>query len=87
MHMLGVSCDCGVVAPDRQHHFWGCPVAQAVTQVLQEQLSPQCHLRALFLRHVVVCEENVKNLTGTVESMNEKVVQKRAIGTTVAQVH
>jgi hypothetical protein len=47
MHMLGVSCDCGVIAPDRQHHFWGCPVAQAVTQVLQEQLPPQCHLQRI----------------------------------------
>jgi hypothetical protein len=45
MHMLGVSCDCGAVAPDRQHHFWGCPVAQAVTQVLQQQLPPQCHMQ------------------------------------------
>jgi hypothetical protein len=42
MHMLGVTCDCGVVAPDRQHHFWGCPVAQAVTQVLQLHIPPQC---------------------------------------------
>jgi endonuclease/exonuclease/phosphatase family metal-dependent hydrolase len=44
MHMLGVSCDCGVVAPDRQHHFWGCPVARAVAQVLQQQVPPQCHV-------------------------------------------
>jgi exonuclease III len=44
MHMLGVSCDCGMVAPDRQHHFWGCPVAQAVTQTVHEQLPPQYHV-------------------------------------------
>jgi hypothetical protein len=47
MHMLGVSCDCGVVAPDRQHHFWGCPVAQAITQVMRRQLPPQCHVRRI----------------------------------------
>ena len=47
MHMMGVSCDCGVVAPDRQHQFWGCPVAQAVTQVLQEQLPPQFHVQRI----------------------------------------
>jgi hypothetical protein len=45
MHMLGVMCDCGVVAPDRQHHFWCCPVAQAVTHVLEQQLPPQCHMQ------------------------------------------
>lgn len=47
MHMLGVSCDCGMVAPDRQHHFWGCPVAQAVTQVMQQQLPPQHPLQRI----------------------------------------
>jgi hypothetical protein len=47
MHMIGSSCDCGVVAPDRQHQFWGCPVAQAVTQVLQENIPPQCHVHRI----------------------------------------
>jgi hypothetical protein len=47
MHMLGVSCDCGMVAPDRQHHFWGCPVAQAVTQMLQQHIPPQCHVHRI----------------------------------------
>lgn len=47
MHMLGVSCDCGVVAPDRQHHFWGCPVAQAVTHVLQQQSPPESHVQRI----------------------------------------
>lgn len=47
MHMLGATCDCGVVAPDRQHHFWGCPVAQAVTQVMQQQCPPQCHVQRI----------------------------------------
>jgi hypothetical protein len=47
MHMLGVSCACGVVAPDRQHHFWGCPVAQAVTHVLQQHVPPQCTVQRI----------------------------------------
>jgi hypothetical protein len=45
MHMMGSSCDCGAVAPDRQHQFWGCPVAQAVTQVMQEQVPAHCVVR------------------------------------------
>jgi hypothetical protein len=45
MHMTGSICDCGVVAPDRQHLFWGCPVAQAVTQILQEQVHAQHQVR------------------------------------------
>jgi hypothetical protein len=47
MHMLGASCTCGAVAPDRQHHFWGCPVAQEVLQVVQEQLPPQVHVQRI----------------------------------------
>jgi hypothetical protein len=38
MHLTGAVCDCGQVAPGRNHHFWDCPVAQAVVQVLQGQL-------------------------------------------------
>lgn len=38
MHMLGDSCACGVVAPDRGHHYWDCPVAQIVLQELRRNL-------------------------------------------------
>lgn len=31
-------CACGAAVPDWLHHFWHCPVAQAVIQVLQSQL-------------------------------------------------
>jgi hypothetical protein len=41
MHMHDCVCVCGPVVDgqlDRQHHFWTCPVAQAVVDVLQHQL-------------------------------------------------
>ena len=38
MHMVGDSCACGVVAPDRGHHYWDCPVAKAVLQELRRNL-------------------------------------------------
>jgi hypothetical protein len=28
-------CQCGARAPDREHHFWSCPVAQAVRAEMQ----------------------------------------------------
>jgi hypothetical protein len=31
-------CPCGVAVPDRQHHFWLCPVARAVVTELQSQM-------------------------------------------------
>ena len=36
MHMLGEPCAalCNHLAPDRGHHYWKCPVAQAVVQDL-----------------------------------------------------
>jgi hypothetical protein len=34
MHLVGDSCACGALAPDRGHHYWDCPVAQAVLQEL-----------------------------------------------------
>ena len=42
MHMLGQSCACGVVAPGRLHHYWECPVAQAVVAVINARV-PQRH--------------------------------------------
>lgn len=49
MHMLGESCACGAVAPGRLHHYWECPVAQAVIGVVNAHLPMQqgvsrCHL-------------------------------------------
>lgn len=41
MHMQGVGCVCGPVVggqPGRRHHFWECPVAQAVVGIMQQQL-------------------------------------------------
>ena len=33
-------CCCGQSTPDRLHHFWTCPVAAAVIQVIANKLSP-----------------------------------------------
>jgi hypothetical protein len=41
MHQQGCGCVCGPVVggqPGRRHHFWECPVAQAVVGVMQQQL-------------------------------------------------
>lgn len=41
MHMTDRECVCGPVEggqPGRRHHFWECPVAQAVVGVMQQQL-------------------------------------------------
>jgi hypothetical protein len=38
MHMLGQLCACGVPGPGRDHHYWDCPVAQAVIAVIRLQL-------------------------------------------------
>jgi hypothetical protein len=38
MHKSDRPCACGVIMPDWQHHFWGCPIAQAVVQTMRAQL-------------------------------------------------
>jgi hypothetical protein len=38
MHHTQEACACGVVCPGRLHHYWECPVAQAVVTVLRDQL-------------------------------------------------
>jgi hypothetical protein len=39
LHLPGVHCcQCGVASPGREHHFWDCPVAQAVRDQLQRAL-------------------------------------------------
>jgi hypothetical protein len=47
MHMSGQPCTCGHAMPDRKHHFWDCPLAVRVRQVIQAALPPtsqlQCH--------------------------------------------
>jgi hypothetical protein len=39
MHKDDCACACGEAVPGWQHHFWGCPVAQAVVAAMQHQLS------------------------------------------------
>jgi len=41
MHKTDRPCACGVIMPDWQHHFWSCPVAQAVVQTVRAQLPPE----------------------------------------------
>jgi hypothetical protein len=38
MHQPGATCLCDALMPGRQHHFWDCPIAQAVVQSIVEQL-------------------------------------------------
>jgi hypothetical protein len=38
MHQPQEVCACGVVCPGRLHHYWECPVAQAVVTVMRDQL-------------------------------------------------
>jgi exonuclease III len=47
MHMTGQPCTCGYHMPDRKHHFWDCPVAMRIRQLIQAALPAnvqlQCH--------------------------------------------
>jgi hypothetical protein len=38
MHLQDDTCACGQVVPGWQHHYWQCPVAQAVVAAIQSQL-------------------------------------------------
>jgi hypothetical protein len=38
MHKTDRPCACGVMMPDWRHHFWSCPIAQAVVQTMRAQL-------------------------------------------------
>jgi hypothetical protein len=51
MHM---PCPCGAAVPDRQHHFWLCPVARAVVAELQAQM-PFLGPAAVQQVHVWLC--------------------------------
>ena len=37
---LDQPCDCGAAPADRHHHFWACPVAQAVVDALSGAVAP-----------------------------------------------
>jgi hypothetical protein len=52
MHLLGEPCACGSLAPDRKHHYWDCPVAEAVIVELQQGLSDFVHCQPLRVDHV-----------------------------------
>jgi len=59
MHMVGASCACGVVAPDRAHHYWDCPIAQAVLAEIKSNLpayvATSLHRVHVWLARVPVC--------------------------------
>lgn len=38
MHQQDSACLCGTLSPGRQHHFWDCPVAQAVVECIAAEL-------------------------------------------------
>jgi hypothetical protein len=52
MHHAQEQCACGADCPGRLHHYWECPVAQAVVKVLHDQL-------ALNGVQVAVCRPHV----------------------------
>lgn len=41
MHMQSCTCLCGELCPDHVHHFWNCPMAQAVVGAIEAELQPQ----------------------------------------------
>jgi hypothetical protein len=49
MHKTDRPCACGVLMPDWQHHFWGCPIAQAVVQTMRAQLPQDIFLLQVHL--------------------------------------
>jgi hypothetical protein len=52
MHHHQQVCACGVVCPGRLHHYWECPVAQAVVTCLNNQLH-MCDVQAdVYRPHV-----------------------------------
>jgi hypothetical protein len=54
------TCACGVARPGRVHHFWECPVAQAVVHALQGEL-PQLQ-QPLLRMHVWVARAPLDQL-------------------------
>ncbi len=40
MHQASSHCLCNSVCPDLKHHYWDCPIAQAVVRAVLSQLTP-----------------------------------------------
>jgi hypothetical protein len=49
MHLLGEPCTCGVAGPGRRHHYWECPVAQAVVAAIQQRLPQPAQLQCVHV--------------------------------------
>jgi hypothetical protein len=56
----GYVCECGAATPGRVHHYWECPVAQAVVHALQGEL-PQLQ-QPLLRVHVWVARAPLEQL-------------------------
>jgi hypothetical protein len=56
----GYACACGAASPGRVHHYWECPVAQAVVHALQGEL-PQLQ-QPLLRMHVWVARAPLEQL-------------------------
>ena len=54
-HAQGEPCNCGVMMPDRAHHYWDCPVARAVRQELSRGLNHGGGQYPLQRHHVWLC--------------------------------
>lgn len=48
-------CNCGTRMPDRAHHFWDCPVAQAVRGEIERGLARLEGVPALARHHLWLC--------------------------------
>ena len=55
MHMQGEPCNCGVMMPNRAHHFWDCPVALAVRNEIERGLNHGGGQHPVERHHVWLC--------------------------------
>jgi hypothetical protein len=55
MHQQGEPCNCGVMMPNRAHHFWDCPVAMAVRSEMERCLNNDGGQYTLQRHHVWLC--------------------------------
>lgn len=55
LHLQGEPCNCGVMMPDRAHHFWDCPVAMAVRGEIERALNSAGGQYNLQRHHLWLC--------------------------------
>jgi exonuclease III len=55
LHQQGEPCNCGAIMPDRVHHFWECPVAQAVREEIETALNHDGGHYVVQRHHLWLC--------------------------------